>query len=289
MKKYYIYSQILILALTATAAFAKSFNHKHDFEISTSHSVTKGYQNSNCPQFQAYGYPVSKDENIVKRSYFTCRLGYAGQFDPSEKTPLWSAEHITAENTQGQASRDDLDFIPDPEIPTNLSAFDKDYSRSGYQKGHMAPAADFKYNQLAMNETFFYSNAVPQAPQHNMHIWNYLEAATRELANRRGELYVITGPIYSSNPHLKLKNNVSIPDAIFKVLVDPKTKSMTAFIIPNNDNVGEDYNPYQVTVREVEKVSGLNFNPSLSRSESDKLEVSGGDWIMPKPRKRNKN
>lgn len=282
---YILFSAIAVLS----TAHAKNFKPTSDFPVSDAMTITKGKPNENCPQFQIFGFPSIKNSETVKRSYFTCRLAYAGQYDPQEKTPLWVAEHLTAQNIKGEAERDEINFIPDPQIPKGLSASDSVYSHSNYQRGHMAPAADFKYSQLAMNESFFYSNAVPQDPYHNTHIWNYLESSTREIANRRGELFVITGPIYSSTPHLKLRDEVSIPDSIFKVLIDPKTKAMTAFVIPNNNNVGDDFNPYQISVREVEKLSGINFNPTLSKQESDKYEVGGGDWIMPKPRKRNRN
>lgn len=279
--------QVFLIVLLSGNACARNNNPNSDFEISDYRSVTKGVQNTKCGRFQAYGYPVVKDNSTIKRSYYTCRLGYAAQFDPIEKTSLWVAEYISAANTKGSASRDEIDFIQDPDIPINLTGTDRDYSRSGFQRGHLAPAGDNKHSQVSMNETFFYSNAVPQTPQNNMHIWNYLEGATREIANRRGELYVLTGPIFKSIPRKKIKNNISVPDYLYKVLIDKRSKSMTAFIIPNRDDTGDDFTKFQVSVREVEKATGINFNPELSRQEADMLEVSGGDWVMPKTRRRN--
>lgn len=142
----------------------------------------------------------------------------------------------------------------------------------------------------AMNATFQFANAVPQTPESNRHIWKDLEESTRELANRRGELYVITGPIYSTTPRAQLKGRVSIPDATYKILIDPKAKSMTGFVVPNTSTPGKDFRAYQVKVREIEKVSGLNFNSQLTQSEADRLEVTtGGDWIMPSSRGKHKD
>lgn len=165
-----------------------------------------------------------------------------------------------------------------------------EYSKSGYDKGHMAPAADFKSSEAAMVATFMLANAVPQTPESNRHIWKDLEESTRELAYRRGELYVISGPIYTITPRIKLKETVSIPDATYKILIDPKAKSMTGFIVPNTNNPGKDFRNYQVKVREIEKRTGLNFNSLLTSAEADKLEVAtGGDWIMPGARYKNQD
>jgi DNA/RNA endonuclease G (NUC1) len=101
---------------------------------------------------------------------------------------------------------------------------------------------------------------------------------------------VITGPIYSTIPRIKLKDRVSIPDATYKILIDPKVKSMTGFIVPNTNSLGKDFRIYQVKVREIEQRTGLNFNSTLLPAEADKLEVvTGGDWIMPSARSKNKD
>jgi endonuclease G len=244
-------------------------------------SVTRGAPNSKCPEFQAYGYPASS-ASAEKRSYFLCRGGYAGQYDTSEKGSLWIAEHISKAHLGGDANRKGVDFNPDPQIPTNLSANDQTYKRSGFDKGHLAPAADFKESQELMDQSFYYSNAVPQRPEHNRGIWANLEGAVREMATRRGELYVVTGPVYSGDNQQFLAGT-RIPDALYKVLVDTKTHEMTAFVIPNENGLGDDPAPYQTSVRSVEKITGLNFNPDLSRANADKMELSS-DWIMPKVR-----
>jgi len=253
-------------------------------------SVTQGKTNSNCPQFQAFGYPSTTNSKIVRRGFYTCRIGYAGLYDPAEKTPLWVAERLTKRSFAANAERDQLDFIPDPDIPYGALPFNSDYEGSGYDKGHLAPAADFKSSQAAMNATFQFGNAVPQTPQSNRGVWKQLEDATREVASRRGELYVITGPVYSGSTRVKLKNRVSIPNAVFKILIDPKRASMTGFVVPNNSLLGKDFRIYQVKVREIEKLTGLDFNPNLSRALADKMEAAnGGDWIMPGEKSRQRN
>lgn len=247
-----------------------------------SSSVTKGKPNPHCPQFQIYGYPSTTNPKILRRAFYTCRVGYAALYDPAERTPLWVSEHLKKANFSGNAERDQLDFIADPDIPSGALPNSSDYANSGYDKGHMAPAADFKSSQQAMNSTFRFANSVPQTPQSNRGIWKQLEDTTRELAVRRGELHVITGPVFSDAKRSKLNGRISIPNATFKILIDSKGSAMTGFVIPNNAVVGKNFRIYQVKVREIEKLTGLNFNPNLPKALADKLEaVNGGDWPMP--------
>lgn len=266
---------LLNLALFSGISFADVFTQGVP-------SVTQGKPNIKCPQFQTYGYPVTTNSKILRRGFYTCRIGYAALYDPAERTPLWVAEHVRKSNFSGNAERDELDFVPDFDIPSGAMANSLDYASSGFDKGHMAPAANFKSSQVAMNATFRFANAVPQTPQSNRGVWKKLEDATRELAIRRGELYVITGPIFFGSTRTKLNHRVSIPNATYKVIVDPRRNSMTGFVVPNNSTPGKNFRIYQVKVREIEKLTGLNFNPNLPRAMADKMEaVDGGDWPMP--------
>ncbi len=250
-------------------------------------SVTQGKPNLNCPQFQIYGYPSNSNPKILRRGFYTCRIGYAALYDPAERTPLWVAEHVSKINFSGDAERDQLDFILDPDIPSGALPSPIDYENSGFDKGHMAPAANFKSSQRAMNATFRFANAVPQTPQSNRGVWKQLEDATRQIAIRRGELYVISGPIFSAAKRSKLNNRVSIPDAVFKVLIDSRRGLMTGFVVPNTASPGKDFRTYQVKVRDIEWLTGLNFNPKLPRALADKMEVlNSGNWPLPGDSKR---
>lgn len=249
-------------------------------------STTQGHTNGDCPQFQSYGYPQPSDAKIQHRAFYACRAGYAGMYDPAEKTSLWIAEHLSAREMDGNANRKGVEFNEDPQIPAGANARLDDYRRSGYDKGHLAPAGDYRASQELMNQTFLLSNAVPQNPEHNRGIWANLEAGLREMTMRRGDLYVVTGPVYSNPQRAKIGRGVSVPDALYKVIVDSRTHEMTAFIIPNRGDVGDDPARFQVNVREVERVTGLNFNPNLARADADRLEVGGGNWMLPRVRVR---
>lgn len=278
----------------ADAALHEAFKltsapHHHDSEratrapaATTRMSVTHGTPNVACAQFQIYGYPATA-QPVTQRAYFTCRAGYAGMYDPTPKNPLWIAEHLVKGQLAGGAKRNGIEFAEDSQIPGSAQAHLLDYRGSGFDRGHQAPAGDFTTSMTAMEQSFLLTNMVPQEPSHNRGIWANLEGAVREMADRRGELYVVTGPVYSSADGY-LKRRVRIPAALYKVLVDPVRKEMTAFIIPNRTGQGEDPARFQVSVREVEKATGLDFNPVLARAEADRLEVGGGNWLVPKVR-----
>jgi DNA/RNA endonuclease G (NUC1) len=95
-------------------------------------------------------------------------------YDAEVKTPLWVAERIKRDDLKGVAKRDGLDFQDDPQVPPLDGG--NQYKRSGFDKGHLAPAADFRWSQEAMNQSFIFSNAVPQNPTHNQKIWGNLES-----------------------------------------------------------------------------------------------------------------
>ena len=277
----------------ASKAIVTAFNNAHSSikqERSSSNqtgrmTVKQGAQNLDCAGMQAYGAPAALDERITTRSYFTCRIGYAGMYDPLTKAPRWSAERLDKTKIEGVANRKGVNFTEDPQIPSSANLRLDDFTRSGMDRGHLIPASDLKYSQEAMNQTFLLTNIVAQNSNQNRGVWANLEAAVRELASRRGELFVITGPVFTPTAR-KIGNGVWVPYALFKVIVDKNRNEMTAFIIPNLDGQGDDPARFQVSVREVERASGLNFNPELSRADADKMEVNGGNWIIPKVRVR---
>jgi endonuclease G len=161
----------------------------------------------------------------------------------------------------GQLLRSD-DFVPDPDLAPGKRAEVSDYKDSNYDRGHMAPGADMRWDMEAMRQSFYLSNISPQVgPGMNRGIWKQLEEKVRTWAAQRGELYVYTGPIYAPDEPLILigPNQVAAPTHFYKVIFDPVRVEAIAFIMPNSELRTEDMPHYIVTVGEVEKVTGLNF------------------------------
>lgn len=272
---------IFVLASCVVFSNAYSFDSRSQKELKLPSESTVYKGKSQCGHFFKYGSPAILNRGYANHSFYTCRRAYASMYDPNLKVPIWVAEHLNSSTIKGSANREGLDFVQDPLVPAIYQASHHDYYRSGYQKGHMAPAADFKGDQLALNESFLFTNSVPQSPQQNMRVWSYLEKSVRQLVRRRGHLFIVTGPVFLTPNPLRIKSSISVPDALYKIILDPTTDSTIGFIIPNNNNVSDDFMRYQTSVREIEKITKIDFNPILSRSRADEIENSFGEILMP--------
>ena len=282
----YSFADVLARQAIRSALHAPQARRTSATEISQrGASVTHGSENKACADLHPYGLPRANEQALTARSYYTCRLGYGGQYDPVTKTPRWIAEKLDRSSLEGEANRKGMDFEEDQQIPAAHRSTLNDYRRSGLNRGHLAAAADFRGSTEMMRQSFLLTNVVPEDPKHNREVWANLEAAVRELATRRGQLFVLTGPVNGTSRRT-IGHGVVVPEAMFKVLIDPKTQEMTGFIIPNRDDQGDDPGRFQVSVRDVEHATGLDFNSRLSRKDADRLEVAGGSWIVPRIRLR---
>jgi endonuclease G len=221
-----------------------------------------------CQEYAKFGVP-GRDGDIL------CRKGYLLAHSPDKKTPIWVIEHLTAEKATGSLHRTD-NFQPDPDLPKGKRAELSDYKKSGYDQGHMAPAADMAWDEQAMRESFYLSNMVPQVGiGMNRGIWKDLEEKIRGWALERGEIYIYTGPIFSSNIELGEigKNKVAVPNQLYKVVFDPVKIEAIAFIMPNKA-LKSNYMPqYIVSIREVEKATGLDFLSHVDKLVQDVIET----------------
>ena len=159
-----------------------------------------------CPQFDnlSYGVPSAAD-SIIERE------GYALGYIEKHEQPAWVQYIMTAEEVSRRAAKRGDDFRPDPEVPTG-SATPQDYTRSGYDRGHLAPAADMSFSVKTMSESFFMSNMSPQAPQFNRGIWSKLEKQVRHFATREKRIVVVTGPILPAEKTITIgANRVTVP------------------------------------------------------------------------------
>jgi endonuclease G len=198
-------------------------------------------------------------------------LGYVLKYEERFEQASWVAYELTAEETAGTFGRTNK-FRPDPLVKTG-SANDADYKGSGYDRGHLAPAADMGWSAQSMMESFYYSNMSPQVPSFNRGIWKKLEEFTRAAAVVNHQIYVVTGPILQSDLSTIGPNQVAVPLYYYKVLLDysePEIKGI-AFIMPNSASS----NPiaqYATSIDYVEELTHLNFFPSLSKDEEALLE-----------------
>ena len=165
-------------------------------------------------------------------------------------------------------------FRSDPEIPTG-SATAADYRRSGYDRGHLAPAADMAFSGQTMADSFFFSNMSPQKPAFNRGIWKELESLVRCFAITERKIVVVTGPILPKEKTVTIgANQVTVPTHYYKVIFDlTPPQKMIAFILPNE---GSDklLREFAVSVDAVEKATGLDFFSKLPKEKQKQLESS---------------
>jgi endonuclease G, mitochondrial len=201
--------------------------------------------------------PLAQEE-IVEHSAMI--LSYNEEHEQAN----WVLHMITKDVLYGTTGRTN-DFRPDPKLST-VSADVEDYWESGYDRGHLAPSADFRWSREALSESYYYSNMSPQVPGMNRGAWAQLENQVREWAIDAEELIVVTGPILKPDlPKVQQGSfRVSIPEAYFKIVVDlndEKSKAI-AFVIPNKD-VPYDLKKYVASIDSIEHLTGIRFFPQL--------------------------
>ena len=222
-----------------------------------------------CEEHIKYGAP-SQDSTLL------CRLGYAVSYDNNKKIPRWVAYHLTREKVAGTVPRKDS-FRADEDLPEAARAKLSDYSGSGFDRGHMAPAAAMKWSVRAMRESFLLSNISPQVGiGFNRHIWRSLEGKIRKWAKERGELYIVTGSIFDDDrDHLTVNfvgNNVAIPSHFYKVIFDPLKIEAIAFIVPNKNTPASELPSFIVAVDTVESKAGVDFLSIINDSIEESIE-----------------
>jgi endonuclease G len=129
-------------------------------------------------------------------------------------------------------TRKGLRFRPDYQISTKYRSYSKDYSKTGFDRGHNAPNASFDYNRAIQKETFLMSNIAPQKPQLNRRLWAKIEKFTRYEAVKYKQIKIITG-VCGSIGHIK--NNVNIPKWWYKIIILPN-KKIISFLAPNTNS-----------------------------------------------------
>ncbi|CAN5664421.1 hypothetical protein BH09BAC4_BH09BAC4_21850 [soil metagenome] len=215
--------------------------------------------------------PVSKSGNeLIRHEGYT--LSYRDEFKDAE----WVAYPLLDYETTGDADRKYEQFKPDPDVSAG-TALPSDYTRSGYDRGHLAPAGDFKFSQRMMKETFFMSNITPQTPDFNRGIWKELEEQVRAWAIRDNGLYVITGAVLKPGlPTIGKTTEVSVPEKFYKVILycNKPDIRMIGFLLDNKGSTSS-LKQFVVPVDQIEQLTGIDFFPKIPDDLERKLESKG--------------
>ncbi|XP_044124620.1 endonuclease G, mitochondrial [Bufo gargarizans] len=223
-------------------------------------------------------------------SQLKTRQSHVLSYDARLRGPAWVLEQLNGERLQGSANRQGCDFIEDESVHPYHQATNADYRGSGFDRGHLAAAANHRWSQKAMDETFILSNIYPQNPNLNQNAWNNLEKYCRGLTRSNKNVYVCTGPLFLPKREVDGKmyvkyqvigaNHVAVPTHFFKVVVLEKYNGeieLRPYVMPNcpvDEKIPLDR--FLVPIESIERASGLLFVPNILKSSSNLKAITAG-------------
>ncbi len=219
----------------------------------------------------------SSSQQII--THFAYTVGY----NLDRHIPNWVAYELTAKETIGEETRTNK-FMPDPLVQGN-PVVTQDYSNSGYDRGHMAPAADMKWSEQAMRESFYMTNICPQNHSNNAGDWKDLEEMARDLASTYGSIYICCGPIVTdTSKTIGITHKIVVPQFFYKVFLRCKADdswTSIGFVMPNEAG-NRPLMTYIQTVDEVEQLTGIDFFYNLPDDIEDDVESNFNilDWVL---------
>lgn len=219
--------------------------------------------------------PNILNTKLLPKTKELCYSSFAVMHSGISHTPLWSSEHLTKEGLRHKTKRSN-NFHPEDQLDPDERAELADYSKSGYDRGHLAPSADMG-NKQSQHESFTLANMIPQNSENNRGVWSAIEGATRHLTNQKGELYIITGPIFSGSPIKRIGGRVLVPSKLYKAIYDPSSGQGGAYLVNNAPS-----NDYEVvSIAQLEQMTGVQLFPKMAPSAKKSA------MPLPDPQERN--
>lgn len=280
---------VSVVALSGVVAYEithhdnKKVSHRNNKEqnenntkINTNGLINGASNGENCDnQFYNGIRPVIENTNLKEDTRELCFKGFAVLHSGITRSPLYSVENLTRERVLGakEISRED-DFHEETRLPENERATLKDFARSGYDRGHLAPSDDMSDMQM-QEESFSLANMVMQDPKNNRVLHVSIEKAVRKIAEKNESIYVGTGIAFTED-NIEKKGNVMVPHYIWKAVYIPKSHQASAYWEKNDASF-----QYEViSMTELKKRTGIDVFPKISQQEKDTL------IDLPKPKSR---
>lgn len=208
---------------------------------------------------------------------FVDHYGYRLSFNTETLCPNWVAWELTRHETQGRLSRYDY-FQADPKLPSRYRVDWKDYKGTGWDRGHMCPAADMKWDKQAQKACFYMSNMCPQDGSLNRGAWSKLEEACRRWARREGSVYIVCGPIFAQGGKrrtISRGRKIQVPTGFFKaVLCLNKGREKTIAFYYSNDDKRQTMPQAAMSVDDIERLTGYDLFFQLPDALESRLEAS---------------
>lgn len=224
---------------------------------------------ASCSQVEIPAPLQGVPEKIIEHT------GYRVSYNKDWKIPNWVAYELTATEADGKEKRTNK-FVADPKIgaSNNLAA---SYSKSGYDRGHMAPAADMAWSKEVMVESFYYSNMCPQHPTLNRGLWSKLESRVRSWAMTDSVVYVVTGVVVDKKLEIATigENKVVVPNYIYKAVLSPYVSPPRAIaFVMKNEKENPTLQGCAISVDSLEEFASIDLFPTLPDEVEDTIEAS---------------
>lgn len=207
------------------------------------------------------------------------RKAYTTSYNSETHNPNWVAWHLTAEHVDGEIPRLRY-FIEDEQVPTPRTT-NEDYKGSGWSRGHMCPAGDNKWDEVAMRESNLLTNICPQHSSLNSGLWNVIERDCRKWAKRYENLYIVCGPVYLNRKHETIgSNKVVVPEAFYKVILRLTPEPVAIGFVVRNNEGKKKKDQFVNSVDDVERITGFDFFSALPDDIENKVESQAdiNDW-----------
>ncbi|TVZ53116.1 DNA/RNA non-specific endonuclease [Dokdonia sp. Hel_I_53] len=260
MKRKYLYPLLVALFTLGWYAFEQYANRALDAPLIEEGKKPKVTTNT-------YFLPSSTTDQVIHHHYYS--LSYS---EPDEQ-----AEWVAYELKKNQVVNADFKrpyFEVDPKVPSK-SAHWRNYKNSGYDRGHLCPAADREFSKEAFEETFLTSNITPQRHVFNAGVWNRLEQKVRYWAKRYDGVFVITGGVLKDKVGAIGTENVTVAESFYKIVYDQSggNKKMIAFLM-NHAASEKRLQSFVTSVDQIETLTGIDFFPNLDDETENKLEAA---------------
>jgi endonuclease G len=254
----------------------------HDIDLAHESFISSHPRPSVDPLFAGEPRVIAHQNPSRRNIRVLYNKGYVTGYDESKHSPAWVAYRLHRHGEVGEnsvaAPRDLFSFKTDTRTTSRIT--ERFYFRSGYDRGHLAPndAIGVNYGEEAQRETFLMSNIAPQLPQFNRGVWAYIERIEQNnWANAREDVWVITGPIYTEDESAKIRHQnraIPVPSSYFKIFLDEEDSriKILGVVVPHDTKRGAALEQILRSVDEIERASGLDFNPDLPDPLEDSLE-----------------
>lgn len=246
-------------------------------------TFTRSQQSQQPRQSQGFQEPVDLTKQRVGRGVsdkMLTRKAYVTSYNKQTRCPNWVAWTLTKAHTYGSIQRENERFEEDLDVAAPRATF-QDFYNSRYDRGHMCPAGDNKWDEEAMKQSFLLTNICPQNHGLNKEDWNDLEIQCRTWARRFGELTIVCGPLFEDeNPRQIGRNRVTVPSGFFKVVCRMQPTPAAVGFIFTNDGHRQPWRQQAVSVDDVEQRTGFNFFHMLPDDVEDAVEAVSTleDW-----------